>query len=400
MQIPLGCRDSRAKENLALCVTALRELGYECGDGRFTSQQAKTTLLLTMAKKMYMRHGMDLDSWLDAKVGEGLRKELQKDGDAAQARVLEGLADSMLPKFQPGTATSARERAIAAMKALEKDKKLGIPHLLDFGRDEDYPAPDEAFQLYLRAAQTLQLARDKVDVPSKPMNTDKPDASTPCAAKLRQSQGLVYSVDVPYVNLKAIFAAKGHQILSVSQAGWINIWSFPGGKLEYKMLGHTGPVYDCDWSVMDVLASGSHDCDVILWDVSQLDTGAHPGILGRLKGHREAVRSVCFNGPGTQLASASYDKTVRIWEVAGRTCLHVLKGHTRSLRVCSFHPKRDIVASSGDDGVVKVWDTDRGKLLRSFADHSEPVFGLTFYCTDGCTREGSPESFYDGLCSG
>jgi len=47
--------------------------------------------------------------------------------------------------------------------------------------------------------------------------------------------------------------------------------------------------------------------------------------------------------------------------------------------------------------VVNVWDADKGKLLYSFPDHTDTVFGLAFYCTDGSSQVGGT---YDGLCSG
>jgi len=283
-------------------VTALEELGYQCGDGLFSSQQAKSTLLLSMAKKLYSRHGADLEDWLDDKLGTEFRNKLKREGDAEQADILEGVAGCVLAKFRP-LAGAPRERAASAMKALEKDKDLEIPHLIDLSREEGYPAPADAFDLYLRAVMTQQLTREKLPVvqsktperrPSKPDTGNAAHADT----LLPDSPSMIYSVDVPSVNLKAIFSGRGHRILAVSQAGHINIFTFPGGELEAKLLGHDGPVYDCDWSSQDVLASGSHDTQLILWDVSLLHTGASASTASTLfsPAHSISLFPLSFRG--------------------------------------------------------------------------------------------------------
>jgi WD40 repeat protein len=67
-----------------------------------------------------------------------------------------------------------------------------------------------------------------------------------------------------------------------------------------------------------MLASGSWDATVRLWDVA---TGTERRVL---KGHAQSVRSVSFSPNGAMLASSSADATVRLWEVASGECLALL----------------------------------------------------------------------------
>jgi WD40 repeat protein len=72
------------------------------------------------------------------------------------------------------------------------------------------------------------------------------------------------------------------------------------------------------------LASASYDRTVRLWDAA---TGA---AAHTLEGHENAVKAVVFSPDGKQLASASYDRTVRLWDAATGAAAHTLEGHKGS----------------------------------------------------------------------
>ena len=76
----------------------------------------------------------------------------------------------------------------------------------------------------------------------------------------------------------------------------------------------------------------------------------------RLTGHTGAVFSVAFSGDGRLLASASGDRTVRVWDVAAAKCVAVLTGHTDQVFSAVFHPDGKRLASAGRDRAIWLWD--------------------------------------------
>jgi WD40 repeat protein len=81
---------------------------------------------------------------------------------------------------------------------------------------------------------------------------------------------------------------------------------------------------------------------------------------------------VAFSPDGTRLASASYDETVKVWDVASGQELRTLRGHTGSVRSVAFSPDGARLASASSDNTVKVWDAGCGQEVGRGRD---TVFG-------------------------
>ena len=75
-----------------------------------------------------------------------------------------------------------------------------------------------------------------------------------------------------------------------------------------------------------------------------------------LKGHTTHVRSVAFSPDGKTLASGSYDKTIKLWNVASGKNTATLNGHTGWVISVAFSPDGKTLATGSTDGSVKLWD--------------------------------------------
>ncbi|GFH32997.1 hypothetical protein HaLaN_32306 [Haematococcus lacustris] len=98
-----------------------------------------------------------------------------------------------------------------------------------------------------------------------------------------------------------------------------------------------------------------------------------------LKGHSNAVATVKFSpGAGTLLASASADKTARIWETETGRELLVLQGHTQGLSDVSWSPDGAYLATASDDNTLKLWHAESGRCLKTLTGHTNYVFCCSF----------------------
>ncbi|MEH2291656.1 nSTAND1 domain-containing NTPase, partial [Nostoc sp.] len=78
--------------------------------------------------------------------------------------------------------------------------------------------------------------------------------------------------------------------------------------------------------------------------------------VNTLEGHSSKVNSVAYSPNGQQLASASDDNTIKIWNVSSGQLLKTLTGHSSKVNSVAYSPNGQQLASASDDNTIKIWN--------------------------------------------
>jgi len=109
-----------------------------------------------------------------------------------------------------------------------------------------------------------------------------------------------------------------------------------------------------------------------------------------LRGHNVAVNAVACSPDGSLLASASTDKSIRLWNSHTGEQIAVMTGHERSVMTVAFSNDGRRIASGSDDQTVRIWDVGTGNSLLVLRGHEQPVTGV-FFRSDSNTLITSSE---------
>ncbi|MBD2501579.1 WD40 domain-containing protein [Anabaena azotica] len=195
--------------------------------------------------------------------------------------------------------------------------------------------------------------------------------------------------------LAVALSPHGNAVATGDSSGEICVWNVTDGHLLQKFKDHKNWVWSVKFSPPDghKLASASDDKTVKIWDVK---TGEHLKTLTELleeeQSHDDWVRCVAFDKDGLLLASGSDDATIKLWDIKTGSFIRTLTGHQMRVWSLAFSPCSNSLVSGSDDKKVILWDTEIGKPIKVFTDHEERVQAVAFNRDGQLIASGSADA--------
>ena len=158
-------------------------------------------------------------------------------------------------------------------------------------------------------------------------------------AQLRGHGGPVRAVAV---------SADGKSAISASFDSSAIRWSLTRNAAEQVLRFHDGAVNAAAFLNDGRSATAGEDGRIAIWNAGE------PAPVAVLQGHTAPIVALAVSPDGATLASASWDRSVRLWPLAGGAP-RVLEGHQQNVNGVAFAPGGGAVISAGYDATVRIW---------------------------------------------
>ena len=210
-----------------------------------------------------------------------------------------------------------------------------------------------------------------------------------------------------YENIKCIGILKGHSesvncadinikknnkdnlIISGCKDGSIKLWNFDSNNndeinnediTEINESLASKAIHDDEINAIKfapngkIFASASYDKTIKLFELNQNNTNFN--MIHSLSGHKKGVTDISFSPYAKILASCGTDKLIKMWNLVDFTCLNTYEGHISSVLKIDWIYRGTHLISGGCDGLIKLWNVKTSENILTLDAHDGKIWTL------------------------
>jgi len=121
----------------------------------------------------------------------------------------------------------------------------------------------------------------------------------------------------------------------------------------------------------EILVSGSDDFTMFMWQPAK-----HNKSLARLTGHQALIIQIAFSPDGFYFVSASFDKSIKLWEGKTGKFITSFRGHVASVYQVAWSADSRLLVSGSKDTTLKIWDVEKKKMMFDLPGHADEVYAV------------------------
>ncbi|XP_074561524.1 coatomer subunit beta'-1-like isoform X1 [Curcuma longa] len=186
----------------------------------------------------------------------------------------------------------------------------------------------------------------------------------------------IFEAHTDYIRCVAVHPTLSY-MLSSSDDMLIKLWDWEKGWMCTQIFeGHSHYVMQVTFNPKDTntFASASLDRTVKIWNLGSPD----PNFT--LDAHSKGVNCVDYftGGDRPYLITGSDDQTAKVWDYQTKSCVQTLEGHTHNVSAVCFHPELPIIITGSEDGTVRIWHATTYRLENTLNYGLERVWAIGY----------------------